>query len=343
MKILLGMSGGVDSSFAAKMLLDEGHQVEGAALVMHEYTEVSCAELSAKELGIPLHVIDVKKAFDEIIKKNFVSEYAAGRTPNPCIICNEKIKLRYMLDYAISHGFDMIATGHYASVVRIDESGELRYAIKTAKDEKKDQSYMLYRLGQDILSRLYLPLSSVVKEDLRAQASEEGLSSAGKKDSQEICFLPDGGYAEYVEGVLGDFPHGNFIDEEGRILGEHKGIIRYTVGQRKGLGIALGERAFVTNIDPLSNTVTLSKNFSGRGEIELSEVVFSGMKLPDTPITVRTLVKVRYTAPLAPATAFINNNGSIRLVFDSPVKASKGQSAVLYSAEGVVMAGGFIS
>lgn len=342
MKILLGMSGGVDSSFAARLLMDSGYEVEGCVLVMHEYTELSEAQRAAKELGIALRVIDVKKPFDEIVKKNFISEYQGGRTPNPCIICNERIKFRYMLDYASENGFDRIATGHYAGVIELSENGKVRHAVKMAEDRKKDQSYMLYRLPEDILSRLILPLSTITKDEIRQRADRLGLSSAGKKDSQEICFLPDGNYPEYIEGALGKFPEGDFLSEDGIPLGKHKGYIRYTVGQRKGLGISMGERVFVTEIDPLQNTVTLAADYKGREEVELSDVVFSGMERPEKEKEICAFAKVRYSAPLTDVCALIRADGSVKLRFNSPAKVCPGQSCVLYNKEGTVLFGGFI-
>lgn len=342
MKILLGMSGGVDSSFAAKLLLGEGADVEGAMLVMHEYTDELSARQSADEIGVKLNVIDVKNPFNIIIKENFVSEYSRGRTPNPCIICNERVKFKYLLDYALANGFDKIATGHYADVVTLYTDGNLRYAVKAAKDPKKDQSYMLYRLPQDVLSHLVLPLAQMTKDDLRQRAVLEGLFNAEKKDSQEICFLPDGGYAEYVESVLGAFPEGDFVTEDGKPLGRHKGIIRYTVGQRKGLGISLGERAFVTEIDPVLNTVTLSTDYKGREELTLSDVVFSGLGEPEEEVSLEALVRVRYSAPLVSAKITLKSDRTAKILFEKPVKASKGQSAVIYNSDGVILAGGFI-
>ncbi len=342
MKILVGMSGGVDSACAAKLLKDAGHSVVGASLIMHEYGESEAAAAACSDLGMEFCEIDVSNSFNLIIKNNFIYEYSHGRTPNPCILCNERVKFRHLYDYAIENGFDAIATGHYAGVVRLDDASGQRYAIRMSEDRRKDQSYMLYRLPEDILSRLVLPLSGYKKDEIRTYARNNGISAADRPDSQEICFLPNGGHADYIESVLGDFPHGNFIDESGRILGKHKGIIRYTVGQRKGLGISLGDRAFVTNIDPLNNTITLSSEFCGRKEVHLSDTVFSGLAKPDREITVKAFVKIRYTAPLASAEALLRSDGTALLKFDEPVKAAPGQSAVLYDESGVVLVGGII-
>jgi len=340
MRILVGISGGVDSAFAAKKLLDEGHSVEGAVLKMHEHTEMGAAREASASIGIKLHEIDCSEEFN-IIKENFVSEYVAGRTPNPCIICNERVKFAGLYRFAMDNGFDAIATGHYARVKVVGEEENRRFALEIAEDTRKDQTYMLYRLPQNILSRLVLPLSSGTKTDIRKKAAEQGISAANREDSQEICFLPEGNHTEYIESVAGKCPEGDFIDENGRILGRHKGIIHYTVGQRKGLGISLGSRAFVTNIDPISNTVTLSSDMSGSLEVRLADMVYSGMARPTESVKLNLLVKLRYTAPLAETNAELHPDGSATLRFDEPVRSSPGQSAVLYLG-GVVMCGGFI-
>lgn len=341
MKILLGISGGVDSAYAAKKLMDEGHLVEGAILVMHEYTELSLAREVAQSVGFKLHEIDCRKRFSLIVKDNFVKEYSRARTPNPCIICNQSVKFAMLSEYARNNGFDAIATGHYSKVVSLDDNGTERYAISVARDVKKDQSYVLYRLSQEILSHLVFPLSDMTKEEVREAAAKAGISSADRKDSQEICFLPDGGHAEYIESVKGRFPEGDFIDENGKILGKHKGIIRYTVGQRKGLGIALGERAFVTKINPDDNTVTLSSSLSGKTEISISDIVYSGIAPINEVRELTAYVKIRYTAPLVEAKILLYPDGKATLTFGEPLKTAPGQSAVVYK-DGCVLFGGFI-
>lgn len=336
MKILVGISGGVDSAYAAKKLMLEGHEVEGAVLIMHEHTELSAAREAAASVGIPLYEIDCRARFSEI-KENFVSEYINARTPNPCIICNERVKFRGLYDFAMEHGFDAIATGHYARLTRLDG----RLALAMPEDSRKEQTYMLYRLPQEILTRLVLPLSEGTKSEIRARALEQGISAANREDSQEICFLPEGNHTEYIESVAGKSPEGDFIDPEGKVLGRHKGIIHYTVGQRKGLGISLGERAFVTEIDPENNTVTLSPNMQGRSEVHITNVVYSGMTPPTEECEVELFVKLRYTAPLVKTIAHLYPDGRATLTLASPQKFAPGQSAVLYR-DGVVMLGGFI-
>ena len=336
MKILVGISGGVDSAYAAKKLLLDGHRVEGAVLIMHEYTELDAARDAAVSVGIRLHEIDCRESF-EAIKSNFVSEYTVGRTPNPCIICNERVKFKTLYDFALEKGFDAIATGHYAKNTVIDG----RYALAMPEDKRKEQTYMLYRLPQDILSRLILPLSEGTKSEIREVAREQGISAADRGDSQEICFLPNGNHTEYIESVAGRCPEGNFVDNEGKILGRHKGIIHYTVGQRKGLGISLGERAFVTDINPAENTVTLSPGMTGKNSLMICDMVYSGMAKPESETLCELEVKLRYTAPLVKTVARLYPDGRAELTLSEPQKFAPGQSAVLYK-DGVVMCGGFI-
>lgn len=337
MKILVGLSGGVDSACVALKLMRQGHIVEGAVLKMHDYTDVLSARTVAQELGIPIHEIDMTDAFEKTVKRNFVDEYLNARTPNPCILCNEKVKFAGLYDFAVSNGFDKIATGHYAMVEKTDAG----YAVAAASDNKKDQSYMLYRLPQHILSALMLPLGDEKKEDVRKAMAEDGSSVAEKKDSQEICFVPDGKYAEFIQSRGGTVPEGDFVDTEGNVLGKHKGIIHYTVGQRKGLGISLGKRAFVTDISPETNRITLSPEMKGKKRVVLTDVVFSGMKRPKRTERHSFYVKLRYTAPLVHTVAEVNPDGNVTLFFESEVVSAPGQSAVLYD-NGRVMLGGYI-
>lgn len=336
MKILVGISGGVDSAFAAKKLLLSGHEVEGAVLIMHDYTELSAAREAAASVGIKLHEIDCTSAFEQI-KANFVSEYVNARTPNPCIICNERVKFKLLYDFAMEHGFDAIATGHYARVVKMDG----RYSLAMPEDSRKEQTYMLYRLPQHILSRLVLPLSEGTKSEIRLMAEEQGISAANREDSQEICFLPNGGHTDYIESVAGKSEEGNFVDTQGKILGRHKGIIHYTVGQRKGLGISLGERVFVTEIDPVSNTVTLSPSLLGKDSLIVTDIVYSGLTPIAEECELELEVKLRYTAPLVKARVCIHSDNTATVNLASPQKFAPGQSAVFYR-DGIVMLGGFI-
>lgn len=347
MRVLLGMSGGVDSSYAAIRLREMGCTVEGAVIKMHEHTECDGAASVAKALGIPLHIIDGTEQFSSIVKRDFVREYSSGRTPNPCIICNERVKFKLLYDYAVRRGFDRIATGHYASIRRIEDEYGVRHAVGMT-DSKKDQSYMLYRLPEEILSALLLPLSDMNKDGVREGAREAGLSVSEKKDSMEICFLPNGAHYEYVERALGDRLLGNFVSEDGKILGRHEGICRYTVGQRKGLGISLGERAFVTDIDPISRNITLSESFAGARETRISSVVFTGLtreqllnESASADGEYPYFVRVRYTAPLERCAVSLLPSGEALIRFSTDLRIAKGQSAVVYK-DGCVMLGGII-
>lgn len=343
MRILLGMSGGLDSTYAALKLIEEGHTVEGAVIVMHRHTEIDAARAAADSLGIPLHVIEAEERFDRCVVDYFVSEYRSGRTPNPCVVCNSDVKFRVLCDYADEHGFDMIATGHYAKIIRVDSSGKARYAVSSARDTKKDQTYMLWRLPQDILSRLCLPLCNVEKSEARENTREAGISAADREESQEICFIPSGDYAEFIEERTAPAEHGSFIDTDGNILGEHRGIIRYTIGQRKGLGIAMGQRVFVTDIDPLANTVTLSAADSYSDSVKVSGMVFSAIEEPSESSELELFVKLRYLAPRIPCLLKYNGNGNASAILEVAQRAvTPGQSAVFYDADGTLVAGGFI-
>lgn len=340
MRVLVGMSGGVDSSYAALKLIEEGYEVEGAYLVMHEYADGQAAEYAAKKLGIPLTVIDCRERFDKIVREDFVSEYKNGRTPNPCIVCNPLVKFAALAEYARDNGFDRIATGHYARISEKRCGDRVYHALEVAKDASKDQTYMLYRLGEDVLSMLILPLGDLTKAEVRDFIKESEFSEFDRADSQEICFIPDGKYADYIEERAGKCPEGDFIDALGAAVGKHKGIIRYTVGQRKGLGVSLGERVFVTEIDPVANTVRLEPIPRMSRELLLDRLhLFS----PDISAGAegRFDVKIRYAAKLAPATVYFCDGGA-RVVFDEAQKSvTPGQSAVIYKGE-TVIGGGII-
>ena len=341
MRILVGMSGGLDSTYAALKLINEGHEVEGAVVVMHGHTEIDGARESAQALGIRLYEIDATEIFNKV-KENFVEEYSHARTPNPCIVCNPWVKFRALADFARQNGFDRIATGHYATVTLRQEDGKERYTLSRARDLSKDQTYMLHRLPQEILSILMLPLGDEIKSEVREKARAAGLKASEQKESQEICFIPDGDYASYIIDIKGPFPEGNFVLEDGKVIGRHKGIIRYTVGQRKGLGVAYGERIFVSKIDADKNEIVLSTVGSVTDRVSVSDVVFSGMSEPSVGTRVKVDVKLRYLAKPTPATAVFLENGRAELILDSPEKAvTPGQSAVMYEGD-VLLCGGFI-
>ena len=340
-KILLGMSGGIDSTYAALRLIEEGHEVEGAMLIMHGLTELDSARRAAKRLGIPLREIDCTEEFNRHVVEYFIDEYTQGRTPNPCIVCNPEVKFRYLYEHAVDGGFDLIATGHYAKIVESPLAPD-RLAVKMGKDSKKDQSYMLYRLPQHILRRLVFPLADEEKATVKDTSEKKGISEPGQKESQEICFIGDGSYREYIESRRGESPEGNFIDPEGNILGRHRGILHYTVGQRKGLGISLGERVFVTRINPETQEITLSNEGASVKTIYVGDTVYSGIDELAVGSTIRAEVKIRYQARPASAAVTATPGGKVRVDFDQPQRfAAPGQSAVVYS-QGVVLLGGFI-
>ncbi len=342
MRILVGMSGGIDSTYAALKLINEGHEVEGAVLLMHEYTEVDAARAAAENIGIQLHTVDVREYFNTYVIPNFISEYKNGRTPNPCIICNGAVKFKCLLEYAIDNGFDAIATGHYAKIVRRSYLNEEKIAISKAKDTKKDQSYMLWRLSDAVRERLVLPLGDMSKEEIRKEAANLGIAAADRPDSQEICFIPDNDYAAYIEDRTGKSQAGNFVDDTGRVLGQHKGIIHYTVGQRKGLGISAASRVFVNKIDPETNTITIGSEKVNSRTVFVSGVIYSGIPRMCVGDERRFEVKLRYHAVPVGCAVKCTSEECVEVIFDEPVKAATpGQSAVFYDGD-LLAFGGFI-
>ncbi len=337
MRILLGLSGGLDSVSAARILMEEEHEVEGAVLLMTDHSTSAEAEVSAQEVGIPLHVIDCREDFQKAVIGDFLHEYRHGRTPSPCTVCNRNVKMNYLHRYATENGFDGYATGHYCKIVR-GENG--RFAPELAKDLRKDQTYMLWRMTQEQLSTLHTPLADRMKAELRAEATELGLTAAGAGESQDTCFIPDGMTCrDYLAEHITEDLSGNFVDGDGNVLGKHLGIQYYTVGQRKGLGIALGRPAFVTNIDPAAKTVTLrfaEDTFAKR--ITLTDLNFVGDE-PRTQGELRRDVKIRYAAPPVPAT--VRFEGARATVeFDTPVRTpAPGQSAVFYDGDRLAFGG----
>lgn len=335
MKILVGLSGGVDSSFAAAHLKRNGHTVVGASVLMHDYTDISSAEKSAEEIGIPFAVIDARGRFENYVTDYFTESYCSGCTPNPCCRCNPFVKFESLRFYAVENGFDRFATGHYSSV----ESENGRFFIRCGRDETKDQSYVLWGLTQEQLSMLYLPLSEMKKEYVRAEAERLGLSSYQSADSQEICFIPDNDYQTFIRKRTGkDFPSGNFVDEDGKILGRHSGIINYTVGQRKGLGIALGAPVFVSEIRPETNEVVLVPS-GGEYFTSCRLENLSFMKMSPEADTARGKIRTRYSKKAAEASAVFDDKGCT-VTFDEPVRAvTKGQSGVFYDGNDILFGG----
>lgn len=353
MKVLVGFSGGVDSAYSVHLLKEAGYEVECATLVMHEYTELDSAVDLAARLGVKLNIIDCREPFDRIVKANFISEYTKGRTPNPCIICNEQVKFKYLYEYAVQNGFDLIATGHYARLYKAvgtellpydattDYDGTAKVFVGMAEDKSKDQSYMLWRVPMHILSRLVLPLANAEKREIKEKISHLLPTLEGKRESQEICFINGGDYADYIEQRLGKSPKGSFIDESGNILGVHEGIIRYTVGQRKGLGISAKGRLFVTKIDADRNEITLSLEDKYYSYVRLSDVILYGERVAEISSPIQCSVKLRYAQKPISATVTSDQSGFV-INLDTPVRAvTAGQSAVFYD-NGVVIGGGII-
>lgn len=341
-KILLAMSGGVDSSAAALLLLESGAVLSGLTLLLHpgeNASNLEDAQHVARQLGFPHEFLSLAEQFQAQVIDRFISEYRAGRTPNPCIDCNREIKFGALLELARRRGFDALATGHYARIVQEPATG--RWLLKKAADAQKDQSYVLYQLTQEQLAQVRFPLGGLSKAQARALAEHHGLLNAHRPDSQDICFIPDGDYAAFIQRATGELPSpGRFIDAAGHTLGTHRGLIHYTVGQRKGLGIALGKPAYVLAKDAEDNTVTLGEDsalFSR--EMLVSHVNLISIDKLTAPMRVQ--VKARYRHAAQPAIIYPEGD-CIRVVFDQPQRAiTPGQAAVFYDGD-VVVGGGTI-
>jgi len=340
-KILVGMSGGLDSAYAVNLLRKEGYEVVGAALVFSDHTDLESVRKVAEELSVPLYEKDVKDLFREKVMGDFVSCYQNGKTPNPCVVCNRYVKMRALYELSCELGCDGFATGHYARPVLLDNG---RYAIAMGKDRKKDQSYMLWGLSQEEIAAFVAPLAECEKDTIREKAVQEGLSVARSKESQDICFIPDGDYVSFIRENTKDetgFTEGDFVSLDGKTLGKHQGLCHYTVGQRKGLGIALGYPAFVTDMDPETGKITLaSAEDSYKKEIHVESLVFQGLSPVDKG-EFDLLVKIRYAAPPVPCRVTLDGDLA-RVVFEAPQRTpAPGQSAVFYK-DSTIMLGGTI-
>lgn len=340
---MLGISGGVDSALSAHKLTDLGYDVTAVNCLFYKHEQddgsaVNDAKAVADRLGIDFRVTDLTAPFRDKVIGNFVETYVKGGTPNPCIVCNRSLKFGTMLDEALAEGFDFIATGHYARIEKDPDTG--RYLLKKGRDPHKDQSYVLWCLTQHQLAHTLFPLGEMTKDEVRRQALDLRLINASKKDSQDICFIPDGDYAAFIERHLGrSFPEGDFVTADGRRLGTHKGIIRYTVGQRKGLGLALPAPMYVKEKDTVNNCVILSDNESlFTTTLEADNINLITCDRLEEPIRVKA--RVRYKHQEQWATVTQTDDDRLLVVFDEPQRAiAKGQSVVLYDGDTVIGGG----
>ena len=340
-KVVIGVSGGVDSSVAAYLLKKEGYEVIGVTLLLCDNGEadLQLAKDVCKQLGIEHITVDRRELFKSTIMSDFVKIYENGGTPNPCVICNMAVKFTEMLKVADKIGADFIATGHYSAV--LEKNG--RFLIKRPEDKSKDQTYMLYKLTQSQLSRTLMPLNSCTKEQVRSIAQEIGLNVANRPDSQDICFVPAGDYKGFIESFTGKkYPEGNFVSVDNKVLGKHKGIIGYTVGQRKGLGIALGKPAFVIEKNAENNTVTISENeeLLFKTEVKIKDVNL--IAFDNLQGELRVKAKLRYRHNESDATLVMTGEKEALLKFDEKQRAAApGQAAVFY-IDDILIGGGTI-
>ena len=348
-KALIAMSGGVDSSVAAALMAEQGYTCVGVTMKLFDRagleldenntccstSDIEDARAVAERLNMPFEVVDFMDRFQEVVMDNFVTCYENGITPNPCVVCNRYLKFDKLFQRGEELGCDYIVTGHYAQVVYNEATG--RYNLLKGHDENKDQSYVLYSLTQEQLSHIILPLGGYSKPEVRALAEAHSFINAEKSESQDICFIPTGKYTDFIERYTGKhYPEGDFVDRNGKVLGTHKGIIRYTIGQRKGLGLALPQPMYVCEVDVENNKVVLGYN----ADLFSTTLIAKGLNLIscdhlEEPL--RVTAKVRYKHKEAPATVYQLDADTIKVVFDEPQRAiTKGQAVVLYDGDEVV-------
>lgn len=353
-KVMVGMSGGVDSSASAALLQQAGHDVAGVTLRLFDNADITqthtkgCCSIEdvddaravCAKIGIPFFVFDFGKDFNELVIQRFADEYEQGLTPNPCLDCNRYIKFDKMLERAVLSGYDHIATGHYAQVEQDSKTG--RWLLKKAVDETKDQSYVLYTLSQEELEHLLLPLGKLHKTEVRLKAEELGLVNAHKPDSQDICFVPDGDYAGFLEKVKGITPKvGNFVNVDGAVLGKHKGVIHYTVGQRKGLGISAPDKLYVIEKNAKDNTVTLGFEqdlLTDTFKIKnCNWIMYETLEKP-----IQAMARTRYHQAEKPAKIVPLDDDTAMVYFETPQRRpAPGQAAVFY-IDDYVLGGGCV-
>ncbi|MCQ2334469.1 MAG: tRNA 2-thiouridine(34) synthase MnmA [Paludibacteraceae bacterium] len=357
-RVLLGMSGGIDSTVSAMLLLEQGYEVVGATFRTYDSIKESClarekgccsvdsimeAKANCKKMGIEHHIVDFRDTFREHIISNFISEYMSGRTPNPCVLCNSYIKWGAFMDEAKRLGCEFVATGHYAQIA--ERNGHV--FLHTAADEHKDQTYFLWRVEEEKLRHIIFPLGHLTKPQVREIARQHGyVALAEKAESQEICFVTDNDYRHFLRDNVSDYDQrvlpGNFIATTGHVVGRHQGFCNYTIGQRKGLGIALGKPVFVTKIDAERNEVTLGDN----ADLLTTEVTATDMMLVDPDwlkADNQVMARIRYKSKPVSARLVNLENGVGHFIFDEPVwGVTPGQSLVLYK-DNLLVGGGFLA